>query len=247
MLEATHDRENRDDTDKPRKDDTDDSMIRSLPPITLLGAEEEEEEEEEDDDDDDDCVGYLTPTSIYNDQPLYSFGPLEKMFINNILTKLQLMGLGGYNNQQVVNIIRTNLHQLCAHDLPLNSLRMQFKEVDDDDNGNVYQLSGRTFDVYPLCTYIEQYLRPRTRANDANCCRDDILGTNPIAMSKVKSSICELLRELNITVRIHDSGSNDWKRDTKETRSRAWENPPFANIWNSLGFAVCFEQFGRCM
>ena len=154
------------------------------------------------------------------------------------------MGLGGYNNQQVVNIIRTNLHQLCAHDLPLNSLRMQFKEVDDDDNGNVYQLSGRTFDVYPLCTYIEQYLRPRTRANDANCCRDDILGTKPIAMSIVKSSICELLRELNITVRIHDSGSNNWKRDTKETRSRAL---PFANIWNSLGFAVCFEQFGRCM
>ena len=125
---------------------------------------------------------------------------------------------------------------------------MQCKEVDDDDSGDVYQgLSGRTFDVYPLCTYIEQYLRSRTRANDASCCRDDILGTNPIAMSIVKSSICELLRELNITVRIHDSGSNDWKRDTKETRSRAWENPPFANIWNSLGFAVCFEQFGRCM
>ena len=143
------------------------------------------------------------------------------------------MGLSGYNNQQVVvTIIRTNLHQLCAHDLPLNSL--QFKEVDDDDNGIVYQLSGRTFDVYPLCTYIEQYLRPRTRANDANCCRDDILGTNPIAMSIVKSSIYELLRELNITVRIHDSGSNDWKRDTKETRSRAWEIPPlliFGTHW----------------
>lgn len=244
VLEATYDRENRDDIDKLRKDDTDDSMIRSHPPITLLGAEEED-----DDDDDDDChVGYLTPTNIYNDQPLYSFGPLEKMFINNILTKLQLMGLGGYNNQKVGNIIGTNLHQLlCAHDLPFNSLRMQCKEVDDDDNGNVYQLSGRTFDAYPLCTYIEHYLRSRTGANDANYSRDDVLGTNPIAMSIVKSSICELLRELNINLRIHDSYSNDWKRDTKETRNRAWENPPFANIWNSLGFAVCFEQFGRCM
>ena len=79
VLEATYDRENRDDIDKLRKDDTDDSMIRSHPPITLLGAEEE------DDDDDDDCVGYLTPTKIYNDQPLYSFGPLEKMFINNVV------------------------------------------------------------------------------------------------------------------------------------------------------------------
>ena len=98
MLEATHDRENRDDIDKLRKDDTDDSMIRSHPPITLLGGEEEEEEG--DDDDDDDCVGYPRPTNIYNDQPLYSFGPLEKMFINNILTKLQLMGLGGYNNEK---------------------------------------------------------------------------------------------------------------------------------------------------
>ena len=90
VLEATHDRENRDDIDKLRKNDTDDSMIRIHPPIDLLGTEEEEEE---DDDVDDDCVGYLKPTKIYNDQPLYSFGPLEKMFINNILTKLQLMGL----------------------------------------------------------------------------------------------------------------------------------------------------------
>lgn len=166
---------------------------------------------------DDDDESYINSSYIHDDRSLYSLAPIEKSFINNTISRLQLLGHGDHMDVHSVGML---LRDICALEKPFESLQL------DDDESFV----RHSVNIYPLWARLEHSLSRY----------DDVNSVNPVAIALTKSSICAVLKDMNITVINESSARRRRKSRGKDTKQiGSWGNPPFMSSWDSMSYCHC--------
>ncbi len=169
-----------------------------------------------DDDDERDKSHDLHSSKIHSDR-LLSLGRYDRVFIRNVMTKLQL--LGNTDTADLTSMCMI-LHNVCAWERP-------FDVIVSRDELNHRRTQRPVLNIDQLWASIEHTL---SRCESA---KRDVMD-RPLTMAAMKNSVCDVLKEMNIKVVRDDTRSKRYQKEYGTT-----DSPPFMDSWDSLSYCHC--------